>query len=92
MDRWHRWHADSHIPDIIKQLGFVKVTKYRRTNLISDKVEFWTIYEMQDREALGAYDQSDAAKKLRSNHEAKFGSSTRLEPFVIERELEVVVS
>jgi hypothetical protein len=91
-DSWNRWHTQSHMPDVIKQPGFLKASKYRRVNLEGDKIEYRTIYEMRDKKAFQDYDRSPVAKKLREDHKAKFGDSTRLERFVLERESEPVVA
>ncbi len=80
---WDKWHSDSHIPDVLKQPGFLKATKLRRSESPSSDPEYWTIYEMTSLEAFQRYNSSDAAKRLREDHKERFGGSTKLERFVL---------
>ncbi len=43
---------------------------------------------MQDTKAFEKYNNSEAARKLRADHNTRFGSSTRLERFVLLKTLE----
>ncbi len=81
---WNDWHTKVHVPDVLKQAGFVKATKWRRIK--GDKrSEYWTFYEIKDHRSFEVYDGSEAARILRDNHDARFGDSVRLERFVLAR-------
>ncbi len=85
---WDKWHSDSHVPDVLKQPGFLKATKLRRSDSPSSDPEYWTIYEMASLEAFQRYNASDAAKRLREDHKERFGSTTKLERFVLVKTFE----
>lgn len=85
---WDKWHSDSHVPDVLKQPGFLKATKLRRSDSPSSDPEYWTIYEMTSLEAFQRYNNSDAARTLREDHKERFGSSTKLERFVLVKTFE----
>jgi quinol monooxygenase YgiN len=40
---WDKWHSESHIPDVLKQPGFLKATKLRRSDSPRSDPEYWTI-------------------------------------------------
>jgi hypothetical protein len=74
---------DSHVPEVLKQPGFLGATRLRRADSPDDMPEYWTIYEMQDLRAFEEYNSSGAAGKLRAKHDEKFGASVRIERFVL---------
>lgn len=77
------WHMNSHIPEVLKQPAFLRATRYRRVDSGDDRPEYWTVYEMRDMNALEDYNTSEVAKRLRAEHDSKFGASTKLERFVL---------
>ena len=86
---WNMWHTNTHIPEVLQHPGFLKATKYRRTDTHDNMPEYWTVYEMQSMNAFEAYDGSEAAKKLRAEHDRKFGICTRIEKFVLMKSFEL---
>lgn len=86
---WSMWHMDVHIPEVLQQPGFLKATRYRRTDTTDNVPEYWTMYEMLSQNAFEAYNASEAGKELRAKHDRKFGSSTRLERFVLMKSFEL---
>ena len=88
-DEWNMWHTNSHVPDVLKEPGFLGATKFRQAEPAGDKAEYWTIYEMRGMKAYQEYRASEAAKKLRSEHDRKFGGSTKLERFLLVKTAEL---
>lgn len=86
---WSMWHMNTHIPEVLQQPGFLRAARYRRTDPTDGTPEYWTVYEMQSMKAFEAYNASEAAKKLRTDHERKFGTSARLERFVLMKSFEL---
>jgi antibiotic biosynthesis monooxygenase (ABM) superfamily enzyme len=86
---WDTWHTNSHVPDVLKQPGFLKATKFRRAEQTGDKPEYWTIYEMQSMKAFHEYSTSEAAKKLRADQDAKFGDAIKAERYLLVKLLEI---
>ncbi len=85
---WDKWHSDLHVLDALKQPGFLKATKLRRSDSSGEEPEYWTIYEMSSLEAFQRYNASDAAKRLREDHEKRFSNSTKIERFVLVKTFE----
>ncbi len=86
---WTTWHTKTHIPDVLKQPGFLKATRLRQAGSRGEKPVYWTVYEMRTIRAYQEYTVSVAAGKLRSEHEAKFGNSVKLERFLLVDPLEI---
>ncbi len=86
---WSMWHTNSHVPEVLEEPGFLKATKFRQAEPAGDKPVYWTIYEMRSMKAFQEYRSSEAAKRLRSEHDAKFGESTKLERFVLVKTVEL---
>lgn len=85
---WSTWHMNSHVPEVLKQPGFLKATRFRRPDSKDDIPEYWTIYEMKSMKDFESYNSSEAAKRLRADHDSKFGASARLERFVLIKTFE----
>ncbi len=81
---WDEWHSKEHVPDVLKQPGFLGASKYRDTRLDG---EYWTLYELESLEAFEKYDKGEGAKQLRADHHARYGGSTRTERFVLVKTL-----
>jgi len=76
---WNNWHARHHMPDILQQPGFVGARKYVEPSPLTDGWSRYVIfYELESPEAVNAYQQSEAAKRLRADHERHFGDRTRV--------------
>lgn len=88
-DEWSMWHTNSHVPDVLEEPGFLKATKFREAEPAGDKPVYWTIYEMRSMKAFQDYRASEAAKRLRSEHDVKFGGSTKLERFLLVKTVEL---
>ncbi len=85
---WDRWHSQQHMPDVVKQPGFLKASKFRTSSMEGQFVEYWTIYELENMAAFEKYDKSKAAEELRADHRSRFGPVTRLERFVLVKTFE----
>lgn len=75
---WNEWH-EHHIPEVLRQPGFVSCRKWRDTAAAEDGwVRYVCHYELTGLEAFERYAASDAAKRLRADSDQKFGYVTRL--------------
>lgn len=86
---WTSWHTDSHIPDVLKQAGFMNATRFRRIDQTGGKTEYWTIYEVENEQAFREYSEGEAAKRLRAEPEAKFGDAVGMERFLLQKTVEI---
>lgn len=76
---WDSWNTAQHIPDVLRQPGFVRATKWKVEGGAKDGwLEYWIGYEAESREALEAYLTGDAVKGLRADQLARFGPVVRL--------------
>ncbi len=85
---WDTWHSQQHMPDVVKQPGFLKASKFRSTSFEGQSAEYWTIYELENLGAFERYDKGQAAKELRADHQARFGQATKVERFVLVKTFE----
>jgi hypothetical protein len=76
---WNTWHEQVHIPEVLREPGFLACRKWRDT---APAEEGWAryvcTYELSGLEAVERYAASDAAKRLRAESDLKFGYVTRL--------------
>lgn len=87
---WDVWYANSHVPEVLRQPGFLKATKFRRAE-DGGRPEYWTFFEMRSLRDFKEYTASEARKKLRAEYDAKFGKTTKLERFLLVEPSEIGV-
>ena len=76
---WVRWNTERHMPEVLREPGFVRATKWKVEGAAEDGwARYWIGYEAESREALEAYLTGDAVKRLRADHLAHFGGVVRL--------------
>jgi hypothetical protein len=76
---WDGWNTMQHVPDVLREPGFVRATKWKVDGAAKDGwSEYWIQYELSSREALETYLNGDAVKRLRADQIARFGPSVRL--------------
>lgn len=76
---WNEWNSQQHIPDVLRQPGFVGATKFRcEPGGGHEWPEYLVQYELSSRAALEAYLAGDAVVRLRHEHEERFGDVTRI--------------
>lgn len=77
---WDEWYGRQHIPEMLRQPGFVRAVKYRSENGGGSPAwpEYLIHYEVETRAALEAYLAGDEVVRLRSEHEERFGEVTRM--------------
>lgn len=73
---WNDWNTVHHIPEVLAEPGFVRAWKYRVEKPAGARPEYWTLYEVSSREALEGYLSGEAVKRLRADHESRFGKVT----------------
>jgi antibiotic biosynthesis monooxygenase (ABM) superfamily enzyme len=76
---WNQWHEQTHVPEVLRQPGFLSCRKWRDTANAEDGwVRYVCHYELTGTDAAERYAASDAAKRLRADSDLKFGYVTRL--------------
>lgn len=80
---WDEWQTRQHMPDVLAQPGFVRGTKYKIDTPAGGWSQYLILYEVESREALDAYLGGEAVTRLRADHYARFGPSTRLSRLIL---------
>ncbi len=80
---WDEWQTRHHMPDVLSQPGFLRVTKYKVDAPADGWSQYLIMYEVASREALDAYLTGEAVIRLRADHYSRFGSSTRLSRLIL---------
>lgn len=76
---WNAWHTHHHMPDVLRQPGFISGRKFLEPNPLTDGwFRYVVIYEMDSPGSLANYEQGDASKRLRADHDNRFGDVTRV--------------
>jgi hypothetical protein len=76
---WNEWLDQVHIPEVLREPGFLSCRKWRDTATAEDGwVRYVCHYELTGTDAVERYFASDAAKRLRADSDMKFGYVTRL--------------
>jgi antibiotic biosynthesis monooxygenase (ABM) superfamily enzyme len=76
---WNTWHEQVHIPEVLRQPGFLSCRKWRDTATAEDGwVRYVCHYELAGTEAVERYAASEAAKHLRTESDLRFGYVTRV--------------
>jgi heme-degrading monooxygenase HmoA len=76
---WARWQAEGHIPEVASQPGFIGATLWRDSEPAADGwVRYVVHYEAESAAAIEAYRRSEAAVRLRGDHEKRYGAVTRI--------------
>jgi len=76
---WESWNTAVHIPEVLREPGFVRATKWKVEGAAKDGwAEYWVGYEVESREALETYLTGTAVRRLRADHLARFGTVVRL--------------
>lgn len=76
---WNTWHEQLHIPQVLRQPGFLSCRKWRDTATAEDGwVRYVCHYELTEVDAVERYAASEAAKRLRADSDLKFGYVTRV--------------
>jgi hypothetical protein len=77
---WDEWSSSQHVPNVLRQPGFLRATKYRcePSGGHATWLEYVVQYELESRAALEAFLAGNAIAELRRDHEERFGEVTRL--------------
>lgn len=76
---WNAWHEQVHLPEVLRQPGFLACRKWRDTAAAEDGwVRYVCHYELTGTDALERYAASEAAKRLRADSDLRFGYVTRV--------------
>jgi antibiotic biosynthesis monooxygenase (ABM) superfamily enzyme len=76
---WNDWHSEHHIPQLMELPGFLGVRKYREPRPLTDGwLRYVTFYELADQESLDRYQAGEDARRLRAEHQERFGDVTRV--------------
>jgi hypothetical protein len=75
---WNEWHEKVHLPEVMRQPGFLSCRKWRDTANAEDGwPRYICHYELSSADAVERYAASDAAKHLRAESDKHFGYVTR---------------
>ncbi len=75
---WNAWHEQVHIPEVLREPGFLSCRKWRDTTPAEDGwARYVCHYELTGLDAVEQYASSDAARRLRADSDQKFGYVTR---------------
>jgi antibiotic biosynthesis monooxygenase (ABM) superfamily enzyme len=75
---WNTWHEQVHIPEVLREPGFLSCRKWKDTAAAEDGwPRYVCTYELTGLAAVERYAASDAAKHLRAESERRFGYVTR---------------
>ncbi len=80
---WDEWTTRHHMPEVLAEPGFIRATKYKVDTPDDAWSQYLTLYEVDTRESLDAYLNGDAVIRLRADHYARFGTSTRLKRMIL---------
>lgn len=84
-DSWNTWHSDHHVPDVLREPGFIACRKWRDTQPSPDGwVRYVVQFELESLDAYQRYTTSDAASRLRADSLEHFGKVTRYQRAVLE--------
>lgn len=75
---WNAWHEAHHVPELLVLPGFLGATKWRDAAPGAGGWARYVVeYRLTDAAALEAYVSGPDAQRLRADHEARFGATTR---------------
>jgi quinol monooxygenase YgiN len=75
---WDDWNTRHHIPDVLKEPGFLRATKYRLRPSGEGWPAYVVHYELENEAAVDAYLAGEAVVRLRNDHLSRFANVTRL--------------
>ena len=81
---WARWHAEEHMPDLVRQPGFLGATRWRDVEPAADGWARYVVeYEAESVEAIEAYRASAESARLRADHTERYGRVSRISRTVL---------
>jgi quinol monooxygenase YgiN len=80
---WDEWNTRQHVPEVLAEPGFLRATKYKLDTPDGEWSQYLILYELDSRESLEAYLNGDAVIRLRADHYAHFGTSSRLSRLIL---------
>lgn len=87
--RWALWHADVHMPEVLAQPGFRGGRRWRDVERTRDGwARYVAHYDAESVEAIEAYRRSEAGARLKADHDARYGTVTRISRAVLSAGIE----
>jgi hypothetical protein len=78
-EAWLRWMEDTHVPEVLSEPGFLRARLWKDTARAADGwARYVCQYELTGHDAVERYIASDAAKRLRADGQARFGTVMRI--------------
>ena len=75
---WFEWMRDHHIAEVLREPGFLRCRLWKDTTQAQDGwVRYVAQYELTGPDAVERYVSGEAAKRLRADALARFGSGMR---------------
>ena len=79
-EAWAAWHARTHMPEVVRQPGFLGATRWKDRGRAPDGWPRYVVhYRAESLEAIESYRSSAAATRIREEHDARYGNVTRIE-------------
>ncbi len=76
---WDVWHTAEHMPEVLREPGFLTARKYKDTHFGMGRWSRYVInYELENLSAFERYSSSASAQRLRQEHADRFGEQTRV--------------
>jgi quinol monooxygenase YgiN len=85
---WLAWMLDEHVPDVLKQPGFMHALVLRD---LERECRFVVEYILEDRDALDAYLNGEAVMQLRAAHDTRYAGKVKTRREVLEPLAEIAV-
>ncbi len=77
-EAWTNWMISTDIPEVLKEPGFIKATLGKIDTGPVEWSQFGVLYELDSREKLDTYLTGSTVRRLRAEHESRFGATVRL--------------
>jgi heme-degrading monooxygenase HmoA len=76
---WAHWHAAEHMPEVLRQPGFLGATRWKDQERSGDGWARYVVhYRAESVAAIEAYQSSAESTRIRDDHTARYGKVTRL--------------
>ena len=89
-DRWYRWEVEEHIPEVMKEPGFLEAFFYRVVEPGRERPLWHVHYVLDSMESVDAYLNGEAVQRLRADAMAKYGSVMKISRRVMEERERIV--
>ena len=87
-EAWARWHAAEHMPEVLRQPGFLGATRWKDREPAPDGWARYVVhYRAESLEAIETYRSSATAIRIRDDHTVRYGNVTRISRSLLDQPL-----